>query len=152
MVSVDRRLEIREADRADDDLHCTMGTSFDRLMIAQDTGSAIVGSRARGYLLGAGDRAADFAGRVRHPGSFAILVPRELDPVAAGARMPLPPQKPPAAKASVRNTLPKLPTLVQGSPVQSSRGVRKRSPPPIPSAQRMFRHELSRSKARIRSH
>jgi hypothetical protein len=34
------------------------------------------------------------AGRIRQPGRFAILLPREIDPSAAGARMPLPPDKP----------------------------------------------------------
>ena len=48
-----------------------------------------------GYIYwGAGDRAGHLAGGIRHPGRFAILVPRELDPVAAGERMPLPPEKP----------------------------------------------------------
>jgi membrane-bound lytic murein transglycosylase A len=68
--------------------------AFDRLMIAQDTGSAIVGPARADIFCGAGDRAGQLAGRVHHPGSFALLVPRELDPVTAGARMPLPPAKP----------------------------------------------------------
>ena len=77
--------------------------SFDRLMIAQDTGSAIVGPARADIYWGAGDQAGHIAGHLRHPGKFAMLVPRELDPVAAGERMPLPPQKPPpAAKARVR--------------------------------------------------
>jgi peptidoglycan lytic transglycosylase A len=88
--------------------------SFDRLMIAQDTGSAIVGPARADIYWGAGDRAADFAARVRHPGSFAILVPRELDPVAAAARMPLPPEKPPPAQAGARIRSAKMPTRVQG--------------------------------------
>ena len=37
----------------------------------------------------------NIAGRLRHPGRFTILIPRELDPVAAGALMPVPPVKPP---------------------------------------------------------
>jgi membrane-bound lytic murein transglycosylase A len=68
--------------------------AFDRLMIAQDTGSAIVGPARADIFWGAGDRAGQLAGHVHHPGSFALLVPRELDPVTAGARMPLPPEKP----------------------------------------------------------
>jgi membrane-bound lytic murein transglycosylase A len=67
---------------------------FDRLMIAQDTGSAIVGPARADIFWGAGDRAGLLAGRVHNPGNFAMLVPRELDPVTAGARMPLPPVKP----------------------------------------------------------
>ena len=76
--------------------------SFDRLMIAQDTGSAIVGPARADIYWGAGDQAGHTAGRLHHPGKVAILVPRELDPVVAGERMPLPPEKPAAAKASVR--------------------------------------------------
>ena len=67
---------------------------FDRLMIAQDTGSAIVGPARADIFWGAGDRAGQLANHVHHPGNFALLVPRELDPVIAGARIPLPPEKP----------------------------------------------------------
>ncbi len=87
--------------------------SFDRLMIAQDTGSAIVGPARADIYWGAGDQAGHIAGRIRHPGKFAMLVPRELDPVAAGAGMPLPPEKPPpAAKASLRAPTPNSPHRV----------------------------------------
>nr|WP_083850278.1 MltA domain-containing protein [Rhodovulum sp. PH10] len=71
---------------------------FRRTMIAQDTGSAIVGPARADLFLGAGDAAGAIAGRLRHPGYFAMLVPRGIDPVAAGARMPLPRPRP-AAKA-----------------------------------------------------
>jgi peptidoglycan lytic transglycosylase A len=84
--------------------------SLDRLMIAQDTGSAIVGPARADIYWGAGDQAGHLAGRLRHPGKFTMLVPRELDPVAAGAHMPLPPERPrPAAKAGVRTSSPKSP-------------------------------------------
>jgi membrane-bound lytic murein transglycosylase A len=84
--------------------------SFERLMIAQDTGSAIVGPARADIYWGAGDQAGHIAGRLRHPGKFVMLVPRELDPVAAGERMPLPPQKPLlAVKTSVRTQSPKTP-------------------------------------------
>src|SRR6202011_3920004 len=69
-------------------------TPFRRLMIAQDTGSAIVGPARADLFFGAGDEAGHLAGRIRHPGRFAMLVPRELDPVQAGARMPLPRSRP----------------------------------------------------------
>jgi membrane-bound lytic murein transglycosylase A len=68
---------------------------FDRLMIAQDTGSAIVGPARADIFWGAGDGAGELAYRVHQTGNFAMLVPRELDPVMAGAHMPLPPQRPP---------------------------------------------------------
>ena len=68
--------------------------NFERLMIAQDTGSAIIGPARADIFWGAGDRAGQLAGHVHHPGNFALLVPREVDPVTAAARMPLPPEKP----------------------------------------------------------
>jgi peptidoglycan lytic transglycosylase A len=87
--------------------------NFDRLMIAQDTGSAIVGPARADIYWGAGDRAAQLAGRLHQPGKFAMLVPQELDPVAAGERMPLPPEKPPpAARTSGRTTSAKSPTVL----------------------------------------
>jgi membrane-bound lytic murein transglycosylase A len=70
------------------------GTKFDRLMIAQDTGSAIVGPARADIYFGAGDEAARMAGRIKHPGTFVMLLPRELDPVAAGSDVPLPPERP----------------------------------------------------------
>ena len=69
-------------------------TPFRRLMIAQDTGSAIVGPARADLYWGSGDEAARVAGRIRHPGRFVMLLPRELDIVAAGSRMPLPTPKP----------------------------------------------------------
>jgi membrane-bound lytic murein transglycosylase A len=70
------------------------GTKFDRLMIAQDTGSAIVGPARADIYFGAGDEAARMAGRIKHPGTFIMLLPRELDPVAAGSDVPLPTARP----------------------------------------------------------
>ena len=70
------------------------GTKFDRLMIAQDTGSAIVGPARADIYFGAGDEAARIAGRIKNPGTFIMLLPRELDPVTAGADLPLPPTRP----------------------------------------------------------
>src|SRR5260370_4739008 len=67
---------------------------FRRLMIAQDTGSAIVGPARADLYWGAGDDAARIAGRIRHPGRFVMLLPRELDMIAAGKHMPLPLPKP----------------------------------------------------------
>jgi membrane-bound lytic murein transglycosylase A len=71
-------------------------TPFRRTMIAQDTGSAIVGPARADLYFGAGDEAGLVAGRVRQPGQFAMLLPRDLDPVAAGAHMPLPRSRPTA--------------------------------------------------------
>ena len=71
-----------------------VGTKFDRLMIAQDTGSAIVGPARADIYFGAGDEAARIAGRIKNPGDFVMLLPRELDPVEAGRDTPLPPERP----------------------------------------------------------
>ncbi len=77
-------------------------TPFRRLMIAQDTGSAIVGPARADLYWGAGDDAARIAGRIRHPGRFVMLLPRELDMVEAGSHMPLPVAKPKIPDAEIR--------------------------------------------------
>jgi membrane-bound lytic murein transglycosylase A len=71
-------------------------TKFDRLVIAQDTGSAIVGPARADIYFGAGDEAARIAGRIKNAGDFVLLLPRELDPVEAGRDTPLPPERPSA--------------------------------------------------------
>ena len=86
---------------------------FRRTMIAQDTGSAIVGPARADLYFGAGDAAGQIAGRIRQPGRFAMLVPRELDFVAAAASVPLPPQRPalPAPRlASLDGSASRLPS------------------------------------------
>ena len=72
------------------------GTRYSRLMVSQDTGSAIVGPARADIYFGAGLEAGQVAGRIRHPGRFVMLIPREMDPVEAGAKMPLPLPKPAA--------------------------------------------------------
>jgi membrane-bound lytic murein transglycosylase A len=67
---------------------------FHRLVIAQDTGSAIVGPARADIYFGAGDEAAQMAGRIRNPGTFVMLVPRVLDPVEAARDTPLPLPRP----------------------------------------------------------
>ena len=85
-------------------------TAFHRLMIAQDTGSAIIGSARADLYFGAGDEPAHTAGRIRHPGQFTMLIPREIDPVAAGARMPVPRSRP--AFAKVENKIERAPSKI----------------------------------------
>jgi membrane-bound lytic murein transglycosylase A len=125
--------------------------SFDRLMIAQDTGSAIVGPARADIYWGGGDEAGRIAGRIRDPGSFAMLVPREIDPVVAGARMPLPPIRPPPVVASRKKT-PSAKSARAGSEpaAHSACCDHTGSPRPAPSAQRMLRDERPRPKARAR--
>jgi membrane-bound lytic murein transglycosylase A len=67
---------------------------FRRLVFAQDTGSAIVGPARADIYFGAGAEAARMAGRIRNPGQFVMLMPRELDPIEAGQALPLPRERP----------------------------------------------------------
>jgi membrane-bound lytic murein transglycosylase A len=76
-------------------------SAFQRLMIAQDTGSAIVGPARADLYWGAGDDAGHIASRIRHRGRFVMLIPRELDMIAAGQHMPLPLPKPKFAEVEV---------------------------------------------------
>jgi membrane-bound lytic murein transglycosylase A len=97
------------------------GVRFEHLMIAQDTGSAIVGPARADIFWGAGDRAGQLASHVHHLGNFAMLVPREIDPVAAGARMPLPPQKPPLPVEAKVKTRPARSSAVRPYSMQLER-------------------------------
>jgi membrane-bound lytic murein transglycosylase A len=71
-------------------------TPFRRLMIAQDTGSAITGPARADLYFGAGADAGRVSGRLKNNMRFVILVPKSLDPVARGRRMPLPDARPSA--------------------------------------------------------
>ncbi|MEC9344237.1 MAG: 3D domain-containing protein, partial [Pseudomonadota bacterium] len=50
---------------------------FRRLMIAQDTGSAIVGPARGDLFIGSGAEAGAVAGAIRHTADFTVLVPAE---------------------------------------------------------------------------
>jgi membrane-bound lytic murein transglycosylase A len=63
-------------------------------MIAQDTGSAIVGPARADLYFGAGVDAGKVSGRMRHNMHFVMLVPKRLDPVERGRKMPLPDPRP----------------------------------------------------------
>lgn len=54
---------------------------FSRLMVADDTGSAINGAARGDIFVGSGDDAGRIAGDIRHRGTFTVLVPR---PAASG--------------------------------------------------------------------
>jgi len=69
-------------------------TPFHRLMIAQDTGSAIVGPARADLYFGAGADAGKVSGRLRHNMRFVMLVPKSLDPVERGHKLPLPDERP----------------------------------------------------------
>jgi membrane-bound lytic murein transglycosylase A len=69
-------------------------TPFRRLMIAQDTGGAIVGPARADIYFGSGPRPEEIAGRLKHWGQFVMLFPKELDPAAVRHHVPLPPPRP----------------------------------------------------------
>jgi membrane-bound lytic murein transglycosylase A len=52
------------------------GTDFRRLMVAQDTGSAIVGPARGDIFFGSGEAAGAIAGAMQAPGRFVMLAPR----------------------------------------------------------------------------
>ncbi|MBI5130761.1 MAG: murein transglycosylase A [Rhodopseudomonas palustris] len=85
-------------------------TPFRRLMIAQDTGSAIVGPARADLYFGAGAAAGAVAGRMRHPIRFVLLLPNSLDPVARGRTMPLPEPRP---SATIAKLFPQTPVANQ---------------------------------------
>lgn len=53
-------------------------TPFRRLMIAQDTGSAIKGAQRADIFYGTGDEAGKAAGKLRDPGRMVVLMPIEM--------------------------------------------------------------------------
>jgi membrane-bound lytic murein transglycosylase A len=69
-------------------------TPFRRLMLAQDTGSAIVGPARADVYFGAGIDAGTIAGRLKHAGRFFMLVPRAIDPALGAEDTPPPPPRP----------------------------------------------------------
>ena len=81
-------------------------TKFRRLMVAQDTGGAILGPARADLYFGSAEGSATMAGRIRHPGVFVMLVPRDIDPVAAGAHTPVPRKRPHFAEPPAEKPAP----------------------------------------------
>jgi membrane-bound lytic murein transglycosylase A len=69
-------------------------TKFRKLMVAQDTGSAIVGPARADIYFGSGADAGRVAGRIKNVAQVMMLMPRALDPSEAGKVMPLPEPRP----------------------------------------------------------
>ena len=97
---------------------------FQRLMVSQDTGGAIRGPARADLYFGAGSGPAHVAGRIRHPGQFTILIPREIDPVIAGRNTPLPRPRPAFGdvkeklEAAPEKTAPEIATSEKAAPDQ----------------------------------
>ena len=62
--------------------------AFRRLMVAQDTGTAIRGQVRGDIYFGFGDAAGELAGRMKAPGFMAVLLPRALATRLAGKETP----------------------------------------------------------------
>jgi membrane-bound lytic murein transglycosylase A len=71
------------------------GGAFNRLMVAQDVGSAIKGPERGDIYFGSGDRAGRLAGVTKHRGEFIVLLPNDRPTTAEAA----PPRKAAASKA-----------------------------------------------------
>lgn len=101
-------------------------TPFRRLMVAQDTGSAIVGPARADLYFGAGTEMGRIAGRIKHPAKFVMLVPKSLDPSVRGQNMPLPDARP---SAKIAKLFPQTPV---GEPAKTE--VAKVEPPKTEAA------------------
>jgi membrane-bound lytic murein transglycosylase A len=82
----------------------TPETPFNHLLIAQDTGSAIVGPARADIYFGHGNGVDHIAGRIKQHGRFIMLVPRDLG-VKGDIDIPLPRPKPPALTPEGATTL-----------------------------------------------
>ncbi|HEY0330559.1 MAG TPA: MltA domain-containing protein [Rhodopseudomonas sp.] len=99
-------------------------TPFHRLMVAQDTGSAIVGPARADLYFGAGAEAGRVSGRLRHAARFVMLVPNSLDPSTRGRTMPLPEARPSAKIARL------FPQAQQPKPAGDQKSAQPPSAPP----------------------
>jgi membrane-bound lytic murein transglycosylase A len=117
----------------------TSKTPFHRLMIAQDTGSAIVGPARADLYFGAGADAGKVSGRLRHTMRFVMLVPKGLDPAERARKLPVPDPRPSAEIAKLfpqtlpakdQAVMPPTSTVAQASPT----GAAMTPPVPLPEA------------------
>ncbi|WP_448040286.1 murein transglycosylase A [Bradyrhizobium liaoningense] len=92
-------------------------TPFRRLMIAQDTGSAIIGPARADLFFGAGQEAGRISGRLRHPMHFVMLVPKSLDPGPRAAKLPIPDPRP---SEKIAKLFPQTDPAKTGTPVAAA--------------------------------
>ncbi|QOZ73069.1 lytic transglycosylase [Bradyrhizobium arachidis] len=112
-------------------------TPFHRLMIAQDTGSAIIGPARADLYFGAGQEAGRVSGRLRHPMHFVMLVPKGIDPAARAARLPVPDPRPSEKIARLFPQTGPTKDLAKGTPAavatpDKSETVATAGPVPLP--------------------
>jgi membrane-bound lytic murein transglycosylase A len=116
-------------------------TPFRRLMIAQDTGSAITGPARADLYFGAGADAGRVSGRLRHNMRFVMLVPKSLDPLERARKMPLPDARPSeriarlfpqGALSKDQSRLQKPATATPASIVAQASGKAAPIAPPVP--------------------
>jgi membrane-bound lytic murein transglycosylase A len=83
-------------------------TRLRRLMVAQDTGSAIIGPARADIYFGAGEEIGLIAGRIKQHGQFVMLVPRSVAVTGSGVApaqdIPLPQPRPKAIIADAAPT------------------------------------------------
>jgi membrane-bound lytic murein transglycosylase A len=122
----------------------TPDTKFRRLMVAQDTGSAIIGPARADIYFGAGEELGRIAGRIKQQGRFVMLVPLALDPARDAGDVPLPLRRPSeagppllmAAAAPVSAPVPA--TARNAPPPQTARPIPVPQPrPQVPEPPRM---------------
>jgi membrane-bound lytic murein transglycosylase A len=102
-------------------------TPFRRLMVAQDTGSAITGPARADIYFGAGADAGRVSGRLKNSAHFVILVPKSLDPVARGRKMPLPDARP---SKKIAKLFPQVDPL-KDQPTDPKAGAKPPAVPPV---------------------
>ena len=126
-------------------------TKFRQLMIAQDTGSAILGPARADLYWGAGDRAGRIAGRIRQQGQFVMLLPRELDLVEAGRQMPLPPPRPAPVVAQAKPEVGRVATTQKPVPVEEpARPIEPTAKPPPRRPREPIYRRQPRYRTRVR--
>jgi membrane-bound lytic murein transglycosylase A len=69
-------------------------TRFRRLLIAQDTGSAIVGPARADIYFGSGEEIGHAAGRIKQHGKFVMMVPSRIAVIGDSKDVPLPKARP----------------------------------------------------------
>jgi membrane-bound lytic murein transglycosylase A len=103
-------------------------------MIAQDTGSAIVGPARADLYFGAGAEAGRVAGRLKNNARFVMLVPKALDPVARGRKLPVPDERPSARIAKLFPQVEAAKSTKDAAPGAATPAAGSQASIPLPAA------------------